>query len=80
MRRLPRWSISSSEPSPFFSRSRYLVAAIKSSFHARHNGVAGLSRVALDLATPNYYRSDESKELGRAFAAREKPDRKKFYR
>jgi naphthoate synthase len=61
-------------------RGPQALAAIKSSFHARHSGVAGLSRVSLDLLTPNYYRSDESKELGRAFAAREKPDRKKFYR
>ncbi len=61
-------------------RGPQALAAVKSSFHARHSGVAGLSRVALDLLTPNYYRSDESKELGRAFGAREKPDRGKFYR
>lgn len=61
-------------------RGPQALAAIKSSFHARHTGVSGLSRVALDLLTPNYYRSEESKELGRAFGAREKPDRKKFYR
>lgn len=61
-------------------RGPQALAAIKSSFHARHSGVAGLSRVALDLLTPNYYRSEESKELGRAFGARQKPDRKKFYR
>ena len=61
-------------------RGPQALAAIKSSFHARHSGVSGLSRVALDLLTPNYYRSEESKELGRAFGAREKPDRAKFYR
>lgn len=61
-------------------RGPQALAAVKSSFHARHTGVSGLSRVALDLLTPSYYRSEESKELGRAFAAREKPDRKKFYR
>lgn len=61
-------------------RGPQALAAIKSSFHARHSGVAGLSRVALDLLTPNYYRGEESQELGRAFAARQKPDRKKFYR
>lgn len=61
-------------------RGPQALAAIKSSFHARHAGVSGLSRVALDLLTPNYYRSQESQELGRAFAAREKPDRKKFHR
>ncbi|MFN2427267.1 MAG: enoyl-CoA hydratase-related protein [Candidatus Binatia bacterium] len=61
-------------------RGPQALAAVKSSFHARHAGVSGLSRVALDLLTPNYYRSEESKELGRAFGARQKPDRKKFYR
>jgi naphthoate synthase len=61
-------------------RGPQALAAIKSSFHARHSGVSGLSRVALDLLTPNYYRSDESRELGRAFGARQKPDRSKFYR
>ncbi|HEY2772756.1 MAG TPA: enoyl-CoA hydratase-related protein [Candidatus Binatia bacterium] len=61
-------------------RGPQALAAIKASFHARHGGVAGLSRVALDLLTPNYYRSDESRELGRAFGAKQKPDRKKFYR
>ncbi|HXC49665.1 MAG TPA: enoyl-CoA hydratase-related protein [Candidatus Limnocylindrales bacterium] len=61
-------------------RGPQALAAVKSSFHARHSGVAGLSRVSLDLLTPNYYRSEESKELGRAFGAREKPDRGKFYR
>ncbi len=61
-------------------RGPQALAAIKTSFHARHAGVPGLSRVALDLLTPNYYRGEESRELGRAFAAREKPDRGKFYR
>jgi naphthoate synthase len=61
-------------------RGPQALAAVKSSFHARHSGVAGLSRVALDLLTPNYYRSEESKELGRSFGAKQKPDRSKFYR
>ncbi len=61
-------------------RGPQALAALKSSFHARHAGVAGLSRVALDQLTPNYYRSEESRELGRAFAARERPDKTKFYR
>ncbi|HYC01170.1 MAG TPA: enoyl-CoA hydratase-related protein [Candidatus Limnocylindrales bacterium] len=61
-------------------RGPQALAALKSSFHARHAGVGGLSRVALDLLTPNYYRSEESKELGRAFAARQSPDKSKFYK
>lgn len=61
-------------------RGPQALAAIKSSFHARHAGVSGLSRVSLDLLVSGYYRTDESKELGRAFAAKQKPDRSKFYR
>jgi naphthoate synthase len=61
-------------------RGPQALAAIKSSFHARHAGVSGLSRVSLDLLVSSYYQTDESKELGRAFAAKQKPDRKKFYR
>jgi len=61
-------------------RGPMAIADIKSSFHARHSGVAGLSRVALDLATAAYYQSEESQELGRAFAARRAPDKTKFYK
>ena len=61
-------------------RGPQALAAIKSAFHARHAGVAGMSRISLDLLTPAYYRSDESKELGRAFGAKERPDRTKFFR
>lgn len=56
------------------------LAALKTSFHARHGGAAGLSRVALDMLTPAYYAGEESKELGRAFGTKERPDKKKFYR
>lgn len=62
------------------ARGPQAVAALKAAFHARHAGVAGLSRVSLDLLTPAYYTTDESKELGRAFAAKEAPDKGKFYR
>ncbi len=61
-------------------RGPQALAALKASFHARHGGVAGLSRVALDLLTPQYYRSEESRELGRAFVAKQKPDPKRFYK
>jgi naphthoate synthase len=56
------------------------IAALKSSFHARHGGVAGLSRVALDMLTPAYYGGEESKELGRSFQEKTRPDKSKFYR
>ncbi|MFT4569748.1 MAG: naphthoate synthase [Hyphomicrobiaceae bacterium] len=61
-------------------RGPQALAALKASFHARHAGAAGLSRIALDLLTPSYYASEESKELGRAFAARQSPDKTKFNR
>jgi naphthoate synthase len=61
-------------------RGPQALAALKASFHARHSGAAGLSRIALDLLTPHYYGTEESKELGRAFAAREAPDKSKFHR
>lgn len=61
-------------------RGPIALATLKASFHARHAGVAGLSRIALDLLSQQYYRTEESKELGRAFAAKEAPDKKKFWR
>jgi naphthoate synthase len=56
------------------------LAALKASFHARHAGAPGLSRVALDLLTPPYYASEESQELGRAFRDKRPPDKSKFSR
>jgi len=61
-------------------RGPIALATLKASFHARHGGVAGLSRIAVDLLSQQYYRSEESKELGRAFAAKEAPDKKRFWR
>lgn len=61
-------------------KGAFAIAALKSSFHARHAGASGLSRVALDMLTPPYYASEESKELGRAFQAKQSPDKSKFYR
>lgn len=61
-------------------RGPLAIAALKASFHARHSGVEGLSRVALDLLAHHYYKTEESHELGRAFGAKEKPDKTKFYK
>lgn len=61
-------------------RGPQALAALKAAFHARHGGVAGLSRVATDLLVHQYYGSEESKELGRAFADKSDPDKSKFYR
>ena len=54
--------------------------SLKASFHAMHAGAPGLSRVALDLLTHHYYGTEESHELGRAFAEKRSPDKGKFYR
>jgi len=37
-----------------------------------------MSRVSIDHLVANYYHTDEAKELGRAFTAKEDPER--FYR
>ena len=61
-------------------RGSYALASIKASFNARHQGVVGLSRVTHDLLLGSYYKSEESKELGEAFAERRSPDPSKFGR
>jgi naphthoate synthase len=59
-------------------RGAFALAAVKAAFGARHGGVAGLARVAHDLLLRQYLESEESKELGAAFAGRRKPDPDKF--
>lgn len=59
-------------------RGSYALAGVKASFNARHQGVVGLSRVTHDLVLPLYYKTDEAKELGEAFAERRLPDSSKF--
>src|SRR5260370_591837 len=59
-------------------RGAFALAAIKTAFSARHGGVGGLARLAHDLLLRQYLDSDESHELGAAFAARRKPDPDKF--
>ena len=61
-------------------RGALALTALKAAFHARHAGAPGLSRVALDLLVHHYYHTEESKELGRAFGAREAPDKTKFHK
>jgi naphthoate synthase len=61
-------------------RGSQALAALKASFHARHAGASGLSRVALDMLTPYYYASEESRELGAAFKEKRRPDRSRFGR
>jgi naphthoate synthase len=59
-------------------RGAFALASLKGAFQARHNGVSGLARMAHDLLLRNYLDTDESKELGKAFAERRKPDTSKF--
>ena len=62
------------------ARGPQALAALKAAFHARHNGVTGLSRVSIDHLVANYYHTDEAKEMGRSFNAKEAPNPEKFYR
>jgi naphthoate synthase len=59
-------------------RGAFALAAIKTAFSARHGGVGGLARLAHDLLLRQYLESDESHELGDAFATRRTPDPEKF--
>ena len=61
-------------------RGPQALAALKAAFHARHNGVTGLSRVTIDHLVANYYHTEEAKEMGRSFNAKQPPDPDKFYR
>src|ERR1051326_5401963 len=59
-------------------RGGFALAAIKTAFNARHGGVGGLARLAHDLLLRQYLDSEESHELGEAFAQRRTPDPDKF--
>src|SRR6202040_4150952 len=59
-------------------RGPFALPSIKTAFSARHGGVGGLARLAHDLLLRSYLDSDESHELGAAFAERRKPDPHKF--
>jgi naphthoate synthase len=59
-------------------RGAFALAAVKTAFSARHGGVGGLARLAHDLLLRQYLESDESHELGEAFAQRRTPDSDKF--
>jgi len=61
-------------------RGAFALASIKAAFQARHGGVGGLARVAHDLLLRQYLESEESKELGAAFAEHRQPDPEKFGR
>ena len=59
-------------------RGPFAIASLKAAFSARHSGVGGLARMAHDLLLRGYLETEESHELGDAFANRRKPDPAKF--
>ena len=59
-------------------RGSFALASIKGAFNARHGGVSGLARMAHDLLLGGYLGSEESKELGAAFAERRAADPDRF--
>lgn len=59
-------------------RGAFALASLKAAFSARHGGVSGLARMAHDLLLREYLNTEESKELGKSFAERRKPDTSKF--
>jgi naphthoate synthase len=61
-------------------RGPQALYAIKSSFTARHSGVAGFSRVAHDLLLSYFLDSSEAKELFQAFNEKRDPDEDNFYK
>ena len=61
-------------------RGSFALASIKGAFNARHGGVSGLARMAHDLLLGGYLDSEESRELGSAFAERRAPDPSRFGR
>ena len=61
-------------------RGPQALYAIKSSFTARHSGVAGFSRVAHDLLLSYFLDSSEAQELLRAFNEKRDPDEDNFYK
>ena len=61
-------------------RGSFALASIKGAFNARHGGVSGLARMAHDLLLGGYLDSEESRELGAAFAERRAPDPSRFGR
>lgn len=59
-------------------RGPFAIASLKAAFGARHGGVGGLARLAHDLLLRTYLNSEESAEMGQAFAEKRAPDSAKF--
>ncbi len=61
-------------------RGSFALASIKAAFNARHSGAGGLARISHDLLLRQYLDTEESEELGKAFAEKRSPDPTKFGR
>ncbi len=59
-------------------RGAFALASLKAAFTARHDGVAGLSRITHDLLLRGYLEGEELHELGAAFAQKRTPGPDKF--
>jgi naphthoate synthase len=59
-------------------RGAFALASVKAAFNARHGGVGGLSRMAHDMLLRTYMKTDESKELSKAFSEKRAPDTSRF--
>ena len=59
-------------------RGSFALAAVKTAFSARHQGVSGLARLSHDLLLRTYFDSEESHELAAAFKEGRKPDPESF--
>jgi naphthoate synthase len=62
------------------TRSPLALAALKGAFSARHNGVAGMSRITHDQLLTLYLSTGEAAETAAAFAERRPPDPAKTLR
>ncbi|MER2133300.1 MAG: enoyl-CoA hydratase-related protein [Arthrobacter sp.] len=62
------------------TRSPLAIGALKTAFSARHNGVAGQSRLAHDQYLTLYLQTREAHEVGAAFNERRTPDPEQFWR
>lgn len=62
------------------SRGPLALSALKSAFSGRHNGVSGQARMAHDQMLTLYLATQESHELGAAFAERRAVDPERFWR
>lgn len=62
------------------TRSPLAIGALKTAFSARHNGVAGQSRLAHDQYLTLYLTTREAHETNEAFSERRDPDPEQFWK